>query len=108
MAKENKKDIFDYEAAPESTGHVHIKEKYDLFINNKWTKPQSEEYFDTINPANEKRISSVARANEKDVDRAVKAARKAFPSWSLLSGAVPRPRRARPRRYDPRSPGDHH
>ena len=84
MAKENKKDIFDYEAAPESTGHVHIKEKYDLFINNKWTKPQSEEYFDTINPANEKRISSVARANEKDVDRAVKAARKAFPSWSKL------------------------
>ena len=69
MAKENKKDIFNYEAAPESTGHVHIKEKYDLFINNKWTKPQPEEYFDTINPANEKRISSVARANEKDVEQ---------------------------------------
>lgn len=73
--------------APESTSVVNIKEKYDLFINGKFVAPKSGNYFDTINPANEKVLAKVAEANEEDIDLAVKAARKAFAStWSKLSG----------------------
>ncbi|MFZ4549055.1 MAG: aldehyde dehydrogenase family protein [Bacteroidales bacterium] len=65
---------------------MNIKEKYDLFINGKFVAPKSGNYFDTINPANEKVLAKVAEANEEDIDLAVKAARKAYAStWSKLS-----------------------
>ncbi|KAA3650809.1 MAG: aldehyde dehydrogenase family protein [Bacteroidetes bacterium] len=75
---------WNYSPAPESTSHVEIKEKYDLFIGGKFVKPKSGKYFDTINPATEKSLAKVAEANEKDVDSAVKSARKAFKPWSEL------------------------
>ncbi|MEZ5047281.1 MAG: aldehyde dehydrogenase family protein [Chitinophagaceae bacterium] len=68
--------------ALESTEHVEIKSQYDHFINGKFIKPQSKQYFDTINPASGKKISSIAKGNEKDIDLAVKSASKAFASWS--------------------------
>jgi aldehyde dehydrogenase (NAD+) len=82
-----KLNSWDYAPAPESTSHIQLKEKYDLYIDGKWQKPISNTYFDSINPANEKLLAQVAHANEKDVDLAVKAAKKAFGSWSKLSGA---------------------
>lgn len=75
-----------YAPAPESTDHIEIKDKYDLFIGGQFVKPASKKYFKSINPATEEVITELAEANEKDVDSAVKAARKAFPSWSKLSG----------------------
>ena len=39
--KKNKAFSWDYAPALESTGHVHIKEKYDLFIDGKFVKPSS-------------------------------------------------------------------
>lgn len=79
---------WDYAPAPESTKIVQIKEKYDLYIDGKFVKPQSAKYFKTINPANEKELCSIAYGNDKDVDLAVKAARKAYDGvWSKLSGA---------------------
>ncbi len=73
-----------YSPAPESTSHINLKKKYDLFIDGKWVAPSSGKYFDTINPATEEKIADIAEANEKDVDKAVKAARKAFGPWSKL------------------------
>ncbi len=74
-----------YAAAPESTDHVSIKPQYDLFINGKFCKPNSKKYFDTINPATEKKISAIAHSNIHDVDTAVKAAKKAYDSvWSKM------------------------
>jgi aldehyde dehydrogenase (NAD+) len=71
--------------APESSDHVSIKDRYELFIGGKWVKPNSGMYFPSINPANEKKLSSIAEANEKDVDKAVKAARKAYDEvWSKM------------------------
>jgi aldehyde dehydrogenase (NAD+) len=64
--------------APESTSPAKIADRYDLFIDGKFTKPSSGKYFDTINPANEKKLSEVADANATDVDKAVKAARAAY------------------------------
>jgi aldehyde dehydrogenase (NAD+) len=89
MAKKNKETMtWDYAAAPESTTHIQLQDKYDLFIDGKWVKPHSAKYFKTINPANGNELAKVAHGNEKDVDRAVKAARKAYDNvWSKLSNA---------------------
>lgn len=70
--------------APESTGHITLRDRYDLFIGGEFVKPSSGKYFDTINPATEKKLAEVAEGNEKDVDKAVRSAREAFTSWSRL------------------------
>ncbi len=76
---------WDYAPAPETT-KVAIAKQYDLFINGEFVKPSSGERFDSINPANESVLSSISQASEKDVDKAVKAARAAFPKWAALPG----------------------
>jgi aldehyde dehydrogenase (NAD+) len=74
-----------YAPAPESPAQVKLHDKYDLYINGKWTPPAEGKYFDTINPSNEKKLASVAVASAKDVDRAVKAARDAYEDvWGRL------------------------
>ena len=78
--------VWKYEPSPESTDHVTIAPRHELFVGGAWTKPKSGEYFATIDPATEKPLSEIAQANDKDVDAAVKAAAKAFPAWKKLSG----------------------
>jgi aldehyde dehydrogenase (NAD+) len=74
-----------YAPAPE-TAKVTIAPRYDLFINGKFTAPSAGKYFDTINPANEKKLSEVAEASAHDVDKAVRAARHAYDKvWSKLA-----------------------
>ena len=75
-----------YDEAPESTDHIQIKKQYDLYIDGQFIKPIKGQYFDTIDPSNNKKIASVAEASVEDVDVAVNAARKAFKGWSNLSG----------------------
>jgi len=84
MAK--KKQIeWDLAPAPESRGHVKLKDRYDLFIGGKWQKPEGGKYFATIDPSTEKKIADVAEASARDVDKAVKAARKAYTNvWSKM------------------------
>jgi aldehyde dehydrogenase (NAD+) len=77
---------WDYSPSPESTSHVKLKERYDLYIDGKFVAPASKKYFKSTNPANEQVLAEVAYANEADVDKAVKAARKAYENvWSKLS-----------------------
>jgi aldehyde dehydrogenase (NAD+) len=73
--------------APESASHIQLKKRYDLFINGAFQKPNSKQYFATINPATDEVIAEVAEANANDVDSAMKAAAEAHKSWSKLSGA---------------------
>ncbi len=75
-----------YDSAPESTNHIKLKKQYDLFIDGKYSKPVKEKYFETINPSDNKKIANIAEATEEDVEKAVKAAKNAFKSWSKLSG----------------------
>ncbi|MHB1049356.1 MAG: aldehyde dehydrogenase family protein [Bacteroidota bacterium] len=76
-----------YQPAPESKEHIHLQERYDLFINGKFVPPSGKKYFDTINPATESAIAKIAEAGEKDVDAAVNAAEKAYTSvWKKMSG----------------------
>ncbi|PHR70165.1 MAG: betaine-aldehyde dehydrogenase [Lutibacter sp.] len=87
MSKNNNfKATWTYADAPESTDHIQIKKQYELFIDGRFVKPIKGKYFDTINPSNQEKIASVAEATSEDVDVAVKAANKAFKSWSKLSG----------------------
>ena len=79
---------WNYAASPESTSHIRLEKKYQLFINNEWVAPTSKKYFPTINPATEEALADIAWANDTDVDKAVKAARKAYTDvWSKLTGA---------------------
>ncbi len=76
---------FDYAPAPESTSIVKLKSTYGLFINGVFV--DSEKTFSTINPATEGHLADIADASAADVDRAVRAARVAFGSWSKMRGA---------------------
>lgn len=78
--------MFDYAPAPESTKVVDIKSSYGLFIDGEFVEGTGKG-FTTISPATEEVLAEVVEASEGDVDRAVKAARKAFASWSRMSGA---------------------
>ena len=84
MSKIDINKSWKYDAAPESTSHIKLKDKYDLFIGGEFVKPLSKKYFNTLNPASNQSIAKIADANDKDVDRAVKSARNAFESWSKL------------------------
>ena len=85
------KQVFEYAPAPEAIDHVRILPRYGLFIGGRMVEPHSKKRFPTINPATEKKLAEVAEADEVDVDRAVKAADRAFVSWSRMAPA----RRAR-------------
>ncbi len=80
----NKKEKWPLSPSLEGTQHISLQNQYNLYIDGKWVEPSSGVYFSTTNPADECHLASIAHANEKDVDNAVKAARKAFPSWSKL------------------------
>ncbi len=84
MSKLNLSKTWNYAAATESTNHILLKEKYDLFINGEFVKSNSKKYFDTINPATDEVIAKISEANKKDIDLAVKSAKIAFRRWSKL------------------------
>jgi len=79
--------VFEYAPAPESTKIINLKSNYELFIGGKFVKSKAGSNYKTINPATEEVLSEIVEASQKDVDEAVKAARKAFKSWSKLPGS---------------------
>ncbi|MET9113522.1 aldehyde dehydrogenase family protein [Streptomyces longwoodensis] len=78
---------FEYAPAPESRSVVDIAPSYGLFVDGEFTEAADGKVFKTISPSTEEVLSEVARAGAEDVDRAVRAARKAFGTWSALPGA---------------------
>ncbi|GAB1308136.1 aldehyde dehydrogenase family protein [Urechidicola sp. KH5] len=86
----SEKDIFkaswSYAPAPESTDHIQLKKQYELYIDGAFVAPTKAKYFKTTNPATGEVIAKVGNADKSDVNAAVKAANKAFKSWSKLSG----------------------
>lgn len=55
-----------------------------LFIGGEWVSASSGETITSINPSNGDVLGEVPIANEADVDRAVEAAKQAFPAWAGL------------------------
>ena len=62
---------------------------YDKFyIDGQWVEPlTSRKTFDLVNPATEETFATVSLGGTDDVDRAVRAARAAFPVFSATSKA---------------------
>ena len=85
-------DIFesmDYGPAPESDKEARAwiaanGPEFGHFIDGGFTK--AKESFATRNPATGEQLAQISQGTAQDVDLAVKAAQKAFPKWSKLSG----------------------
>lgn len=78
-------ETMEYGPSPESRSiadeWLKSHAKTSLFIDGKWVKPSSNQYFESSDPSSHKKLLSLAQADKKDVDKAVAAARKALPAW---------------------------
>jgi len=62
-----------------------MADKFKNFIGGQWVEPSTGEYFENRNPAKQSDLIGMwPRSSREDVDRAVAAARDAFPGWSRL------------------------
>ena len=61
---------------------LKLKKKYGLYIDGKWKDSSDKEILEAHCPATGDFITTFADASKEDVDAAVKAAQKAFISWS--------------------------
>ena len=59
-----------------------MREYLKFYINGEWVDPVEKKTLDVINPATEGVCGKISLGNATDVDKAVKAARAAFPAWS--------------------------
>src|ERR1700730_18451231 len=59
-----------------------MRECLKFYIDGKWVDPIELKTVNTVNPATEEVSGKIALGSAADVDKAVKAARKAFASWS--------------------------
>ncbi len=78
-------DLWDFDPAPE-TADPKLKGRYELFIDGGFVRPRSRKYFDSINPANERKLADIALAGPADVDAAYRAAGRAFRPWAAMPG----------------------
>src|ERR1700719_4714989 len=69
------------EQSPEDVMREYLK----FYIDGKWVEPTELKTLDVENPATEQVVGKIAMGNAADVDKAVKAARKEFTSWSQTS-----------------------
>jgi aldehyde dehydrogenase (NAD+) len=62
-----------------------MREYLQFYIDGQWVDPVEMKTLDVENPATEQVVGKIALGSAADVDKAVKAARKAFPAWSQTS-----------------------
>ena len=62
-----------------------MREYLKFYIDGQWVEPVELKTLDVINPATEGVAGKIALGGAADVDKAVKAARKAFETWSQTS-----------------------
>ena len=84
-------DSMDYGPSPEQTTHVkdwlsfHAK-GFGHFIDGDFLTLSETKWIEVTNPANGETLGKIPKGSPENVDAAVKAARRAFPAWSKLSG----------------------
>jgi aldehyde dehydrogenase (NAD+) len=64
---------------------LKMREYLQFYIDGQWVDPVTPRTLDVINPANEEVCGHISMGSAEDVDRAVKAARKAFETWSCTT-----------------------
>jgi aldehyde dehydrogenase (NAD+) len=62
-----------------------MREYLKFYIDGKWVAPVEPKVLEVVNPATEQVCGKIALGSAADVDKAVKAARKAFVTWSVTS-----------------------
>jgi acyl-CoA reductase-like NAD-dependent aldehyde dehydrogenase len=60
-------------------------QNYKMWINGKWVNAISGKTYTAVNPATEEEFAQLPLGGKEDVDKAVAAAKKAFPKWSQKS-----------------------
>src|SRR5438067_2194090 len=65
-----------------ATAGPEVRDK--LYIGGRWVEPDGKGTLEVVNSATEEVIATVPDGTDVDADRAVKAAREAFPAWSEL------------------------
>ncbi|PYQ21292.1 MAG: aldehyde dehydrogenase, partial [Acidobacteria bacterium] len=58
----------------------------DMWIGGRWVGAADGRVFEVVNPATEEVIDAAPRASAADVEKAVAAARRAFPEWRRTPG----------------------
>jgi aldehyde dehydrogenase (NAD+) len=81
----------DYGKAPESNAQVlewlaFHKQGFSHFIGGGYLAAKKSQKIDVFNPHNNEHLAQVTNGTAEEVDEAVAAARKAFKTWSKLSG----------------------
>ncbi len=78
----------EYAPAPESAALARLSDSYGLFIDGRFSDPESHELVETLNPATGEPLARYARGSTSDVDAAVRSARHAYESvWRDLPGS---------------------
>ena len=62
-----------------------MREYLKFYVDGAWVDPATPKTFDVINPATEAVAGHISMGSAADVDRAVKAARRAFETYSQTS-----------------------
>ena len=66
--------------------HLTQAERLDrLYIDGQWAVPDGRDRIAVVSPSTEETVCEIVLGNKHDADRAVRAARKAFASWSGTS-----------------------
>lgn len=63
-------------------------ETWGAFINGEFVPAESGETFPTFNPSNGEVVGHLAQCDEEDIDKAVRAARAAFPAWKRKTASA--------------------
>ncbi|HEX4024770.1 MAG TPA: aldehyde dehydrogenase family protein [Steroidobacteraceae bacterium] len=58
-----------------------------FFIDGRWVQPATPAWLELVDPSNEESVGHLALGSAADVDRAVAAARRAFPAYAATSAA---------------------
>jgi acyl-CoA reductase-like NAD-dependent aldehyde dehydrogenase len=61
--------------------------RHQLFIDGRFVEAESGQTLPTLNPHDNSVIADVAMAGAADIDKAVAAARRAFPAWARMAAA---------------------
>src|ERR671935_602554 len=64
---------------------IAMREYLKFYIDGQWVDPAEPKTLDVDNPTTEQVSGKIALGEAADVDKAVKAARKAFATWSQTS-----------------------
>jgi aldehyde dehydrogenase len=74
-----------YDIPNKQGSKVQYKERYENYLNGKWTAPVEGEYFDNVTPVTGKVLCQVSRTTKEDIELALDAAHAAKAAWGITS-----------------------